>query len=155
MNVMTTRLAQGLLAGAAGTTALNLVTYGDMLVRGRPASSLPEQDVQALAERASIPLGSGDAAGNRTSAAAALLGQFTGMLGGVAWVAAEPALRRLPRPLAAAALGVAVMAGTDGSSMLLGTTDPKSWSPGDWLSDLVPHFAYGAATLAAYDAMRR
>ncbi|MCP9968874.1 hypothetical protein LUX57_29935 [Actinomadura madurae] len=44
------RLTRGLAAGAAGTTALNLVTYLDMAVRGRPASSTPEQSVERLAD---------------------------------------------------------------------------------------------------------
>jgi hypothetical protein len=35
-------LARGLLAGAAGTLALNVTTYLDMAVRGRPASQAPD-----------------------------------------------------------------------------------------------------------------
>jgi hypothetical protein len=27
---------------------------------------------------------------------------------------------------------------------VLGVTDPRSWSVTDWVSDLVPHLAYGA-----------
>jgi hypothetical protein len=37
----------GAAAGAAGTTALNTVTYLDMAVRGRPTSSTPEDIVEA------------------------------------------------------------------------------------------------------------
>jgi hypothetical protein len=37
---------KGAMAGAAGTTALNAVTYMDMVVRGRGASSTPEQVVE-------------------------------------------------------------------------------------------------------------
>ena len=36
----------GAAAGAAGTTALNFLTYVDMAVRGRPASSTPEKTVR-------------------------------------------------------------------------------------------------------------
>ncbi len=32
---------RGLLAGAAGIVAVNIVAYGDMLVRGRPAGDTP------------------------------------------------------------------------------------------------------------------
>ena len=39
---------RGAAAGAAGTTALNAVTYLDMTVRGRGTSSTPEQTVEAL-----------------------------------------------------------------------------------------------------------
>lgn len=40
---MTRRFLHGLAAGAAGTTALNAVTYLDMALRGRPASTTPEE----------------------------------------------------------------------------------------------------------------
>ena len=40
---------RGAAAGAAGSTALNAVTYLDMAGRGRGSSSTPEQTVQALA----------------------------------------------------------------------------------------------------------
>jgi hypothetical protein len=48
-----------------------------------------------------------------------------------------------------------VMAASDASSALLGTTDPRTWSPADWASDLLPHLAYGAAAVAAFDATCR
>ena len=34
----------------------------------------------------------------------------------------------------------------------LGVSDPRTWRPADWLSDLVPHLAYGAVTALAYDS---
>jgi hypothetical protein len=46
----------GTAAGACGTTALNAVTYGDMPVRGRPASSTPSQVAARLAGEAGIDL---------------------------------------------------------------------------------------------------
>lgn len=141
-------VARGLVAGAAGTVALNAVTYADMLVRGRPPSPVPDEAVRALAARASIPLGAGDAAAHRTTAVGALLGYAAGLAGGVAWTAAGPLVRRLPAPLAAAALAAAIMAATDGASAVLGTTDPRTWSAADWAADVVPHLAYGAATVA-------
>src|SRR3569833_2837053 len=48
---MRDRMIAGLLAGAAGTTALNAVTYGDMALRGRPASEVPERLVDRLGLR--------------------------------------------------------------------------------------------------------
>ena len=101
-----------------------------------------------VAARAAIPLGAGDAAAHRTTALGALLGFGAGLTGGVAWAAAEPRVGRLPLPLAAAAVAAAVMAATDGASAALGTTDPRRWSAADWVADLVPHLAYGAATVA-------
>lgn len=47
-------LMAGAAAGAAGTTALNAVTYLDMAWRARPASQTPEQAVEKLAERAGV-----------------------------------------------------------------------------------------------------
>jgi hypothetical protein len=59
---------RGLAAGAAGTTFLSLTTYVDIAVRGRPTSSVPEQSVDRLAQRAGIDLGEGEAADARRTA---------------------------------------------------------------------------------------
>jgi hypothetical protein len=45
----------GLVAGAAGTTALNAITYLDMAIRGRPASDTPERTIERLSEVTHIP----------------------------------------------------------------------------------------------------
>lgn len=37
----------------------------------------------------------------------------------------------------------------------LGVTDPRNWSGPAWLSDLLPHLAYGAATSATLAALER
>jgi hypothetical protein len=34
----------------------------------------------------------------------------------------------------------------------LGVTNPRSWSTADWVSDVVPHLAYGLVTALTYDA---
>ena len=47
---------RGAAAGAAGTTALNAVTYLDMAGRGRGASSTPELTVEKLAEKAHVAI---------------------------------------------------------------------------------------------------
>jgi hypothetical protein len=49
-------LLKGAMAGAAGTTALNAVGYGDMALRGRPASSTPDQVVEQLATRLGLTI---------------------------------------------------------------------------------------------------
>lgn len=38
---------------------------------------------------------------------------------------------------------------------LLGVTDPRTWSVIDWVSDLVPHAAYGAVTAAVLRELDR
>jgi hypothetical protein len=36
--------------------------------------------------------------------------------------------------------------------VVLGITDPRTWSTADWIADLVPHLAYGLVTYAALAA---
>jgi hypothetical protein len=73
-------LLRGAAAGAAGTTALNAVTYLDMAVRGRGASSTPEDTVKKLSDLAGVAIpGQGDEQINRLQGLAPL----TGILAGV------------------------------------------------------------------------
>ena len=144
----------GAAAGAAGTTALNAVTYLDMAVRGRPSSSTPEKTVEALSEKAHIPIpGEGDAEQNRIAG----LGPLTGLLAGVGTGAALGLARSagwrpgLAAGTAAATLGALV--GTNGPMTALGVTDPRSWPASSWVSDIVPHLAYGAVTAALLDRL--
>ncbi|MFN2562694.1 MAG: hypothetical protein ABR571_15540 [Jatrophihabitans sp.] len=143
-------LARGALAGAAGTTALNAATYADMSWRARSASTMPQQAVTVLAERAGHPVpGQGEVRENRLAGLGSLSGIATGVgIGAVAGVLA-PMLRRVPFLLAALAFGGGAMAATDLSMLKLGLTDPAQWSPTDWLSDAVPHLAYGVVSAAA------
>ncbi len=151
----------GAAAGAAGTTALNAVTYGDMLVRGRPASSTPSEAAARLAEKAGIDLSArdeapdGPTAQNRRSGLGALLGFFPGLGVGVAYGLLRPHLGRVSTPRAGVALGLAATLASDGPMMALGVTDPREWDLDSWLSDLGPHLVYGLATAAAYDAFLR
>jgi hypothetical protein len=147
------KLTRGLAAGAAGTTLLNAVTYADMALRGRPESSIPAAAAGKLAERLGLPLGEGEAAEARRSGIGAVLGLLTGCAGGAAWALTHPVTRRLPRPAAAALAGLGIMAATDSGNVALGLTDPRTWSASDWLSDLVPHLAYGAGVVMTLDAL--
>lgn len=62
-----TGLADGAIAGAVGSVALNMVSYLDMVVRARPASSTPEKTAGRLAGVAHVDLGPEDRAANRRS----------------------------------------------------------------------------------------
>ncbi len=53
---MLSDVAKGLLAGAAGTVALNVTTYADMAVRGRASSHVPGEDVNVLLHDLGIEL---------------------------------------------------------------------------------------------------
>lgn len=45
------------------------------------------------------------------------------------------------------------MGGTDAPMAALGVTDPRTWAAKDWLSDAVPHLAYGLVTAATLQGL--
>lgn len=154
---MKRELFTGMLAGAAGTTSLNATTYLDMVVRGRPPSTTPEQTVRKAEEFTGVSLsregpGSQPAEGRR-SGIGALLGIAAGVGTGAVYGLVRPRLGEVG--LARLSLGAA--AGANLGPMLamaaLGVTDPREWTLDSWLSDLLPHLAYGAVTAAAFEAM--
>jgi hypothetical protein len=76
------RIGRGVVAGAAGTVALQAVTYLDMLGRGRPPSSLPGEAAARLADRAGMDLrGDDEASANRREA----LGAWPASAPGSGW----------------------------------------------------------------------
>lgn len=151
---MFTALLRGAAAGAAGTTALNAVTYADMAVRARPASRTPQQAVDKLADQAHVPVpGTGEARENRLDGLGPLSGLATGVGIGVVAGMLRPIVTRLPTPVGAALLGAAAMAGADLPLAKLGLTDPATWSVTDWASDVLPHLAYGLVTVATLRAL--
>lgn len=143
----------GAAAGAAGTTALNAVTYLDMAVRARPASDTPERTVQRLAELAGVEIpGEPEQRQARLSALGALTGIVAGVGVGALYGLAQGLGLGLSTRSGAAVATATVLAAANGPMVLLGVTDPRSWSGRDWLADLVPHAAYGAVTAATYAA---
>ena len=144
---------RGAAAGAAATTALNTVTYLDMAVRGRPSSSTPGDTVEKLASAAHIEIPGDEAKrSNRLQGLGALTGLVAGIGVGVgAGLARAAGLRS--RPLVGTALtGFGAMAAANGPMVVLGVTDPRSWSAVDWISDVVPHLVYGAVLTLTMDA---
>lgn len=146
----------GTAAGAAGTTALNAVTYLDVAVRARPASSTPADTVEKLADKAHVGIpGQGEDRDNRLAGLGPLSGIVTGVgLGAVLGVARGLGWRP---PLAVSAVVATVLAliGANGPMTALGITDPREWDLDAWLSDVVPHLAYGAVTAATLDGLDR
>ncbi|MGH3764473.1 MAG: hypothetical protein ACRDS0_03970 [Pseudonocardiaceae bacterium] len=137
----------GAAAGAAGTTALNAVTYLDMAARGRPTSSTPEDTVEKLSEKTHLPIpGDERTRGNRVAG----LGPLTGLLAGVVVGAGLGMARSAgwrPGPIVSGvAATVGALVGTNGPMTVLGVTDPRTWAVKDWVSDVIPHVAYGAVT---------
>jgi hypothetical protein len=148
-------ILHGAAAGAAGTTALDVVSYADMAIRGRPASSTPERTIEALAAAAGLRVpGEGERRRSRLQAVGALAGLATGVgVGAVLGLARELGWR--PGPVAGGLVtgGLAMLA-ANAPMTVLGITDPRTWSAADWVSDIAPHLAYGLvahATLAAMD----
>jgi len=149
------RVVQGLAAGAVGTSLLNTVTYLDIALRGRPTSGVPEADVERMAESVGVSLGADpEVADARKQGLGALSGLLTGFAGGAVFGVLRPLAPRVGQPLAAALTGAAIMLATDAASTAMGTADPRSWSPADWASDVVPHLAYGAGVVLTFDALR-
>ena len=178
---MANRIFAGAIAGAAGVVALNAAGYLDMLVRGRSASDMPARVAGKLAEELGLPLdfssdldaepdGGGDpdhegaadgaddlapdAPANRREAVGALLGMANGIGIGIAYGIVRLILPRPPAWLAGAALGAAAMAASDYPATRLGLTEPRDWSATDWVSDVLPHMAFGIATAIAFEAAR-
>ncbi|PWU49462.1 hypothetical protein DLJ46_09350 [Micromonospora globispora] len=146
-------VVDGAIAGAVGSAVLNVVSYLDMVVRARPASSTPEETARRLAGVAHVDLGPEDRAANRRSGLGPLLGYGTGVAAGVAF-GLLAARKRIPLPVAAGLLGGGVMATTDGSMTALKVTDPRRWGRSGWVADLVPHLAYGMAAAATWNRLR-
>ncbi|MBR7829294.1 hypothetical protein KDK95_23505 [Actinospica sp. MGRD01-02] len=146
-------LSRGALAGAAGTTALNAVTYLDMAVRARPSSSTPERTVDALAGRAHVEI-PGD--GPQRQARLTGLGALNGIALGAGIGVIAAGLRRIGvrPPWWAGSVGVAglAMAASAVPMARLGVSDPRTWSAADWLSDALPHLAYGFVAHEAISA---
>jgi hypothetical protein len=54
--------------------------------------------------------------------------------------------RRLPTAVSAVALTALAMLASNAPMTALQITDPRTWKTADWVSDLVPHAAYGWVT---------
>lgn len=143
------RLLAGAAAGMAGTTALNAVTYADMAVRGRAASSTPQDTVEKLASLTGTQIpGDEQTRRNRVEALGPLTGLVAGVGTGVLLGAARAAGWRSGAPgTFAAASGIVLVAG-NGPMTVLGITDPRTWDANSWITDVIPHLAY--AVVATY-----
>ena len=151
-------IARGLIAGAAGTVTLNTLTYLDMAVRGRPASSMPAQTIEKVTDASGtdVPGGEGDdVAQNRSQGLGALLGYATGLTFGALYGTFR--VRRGEVSVGAGGLGLTIVAmiGANLPPVAMGITDPREWGREGWMADLVPHLAYGIVTATVYDAIDR
>jgi len=156
MSRFTTEILRGLLAGAAGATALNMWTYGRQAISGSASGATPDQAAEATIEAVGghVP-GSPDVRQNRLEGLGPLSGYGVGLTVAVAASALHaypPHLRSGP---AAIAVGLSAMAISDGVMTALGITDPTAWTPKSLLNDALPHLAYGAVTVLALHQMSK
>jgi hypothetical protein len=155
----------GTLAGAAGTIALHATTYGDMVVRGRPASDTPSRVVDKIASGVGADLSgqpetlgphaeqAEQAGQNRASGLGALMGFANGLGVGSIYGLMRAVVGQVPLPLAAVLLGAAAMASSDVPAARLQVTDPSEWGTSGWLADIIPHLAYGLVTALVYESL--
>lgn len=155
---------RGIIAGAAGTVALNVATYADMALRGRPSSETPAKVAGTITKGLGLDLAAGANPADKQAAQAKAqhrkqgLGALQGYAVGLGIGALYGLLRsrtRLPRLLAGAGVGLAAMAASDVPAITLGGSDPRTWGFSGWAADLVPHLAYGLVTMAAYEQLMR
>ena len=153
---MLKRLVLAAAAGAAGTTALNAVTYLDMVPAAPPVQRHPraDRDRTGQPQRPSDPR-------HRAGSAAPAAGPRR-----AEWPrdrrAPQDAGRRPAPGRAAARTGARVRRAGPVPAMLAsdlaltrpGSTDPPSWDAVSWASDAVPHLAHGAATYGALAAWK-
>lgn len=137
----------GALAGAAGTTTLDVITYLDIAIRGRATSTTPERTVEAMAKLFDLTVpGNGDVLANRLSGLGALTGYAAGIGMGLILGLAY-ALGWRPGLLVGTLVAtVLALVGTNGPMTALGVTNPLTWGLVGWISDLIPHFGYGLVT---------
>ncbi len=151
---MANKMMGGVIAGAAGTVALDMTTYLDMVLRARPSSETPSTVVGLLAEKLGVtslaPDHKDDKTANRRSGLGALLGYATGVGVGAAYgiVRGKNARSGLFSGVAA---GLVAMAVGDIPIAATGASDPSSWSASDWASDLIPHIVYGIVLSRTYE----
>jgi hypothetical protein len=147
---------RGAAAGAAGSTALNAVTYLDMALRGRGSSSTPEDTVEKLAHKAHVSIpGDEETRENRKQGLGPLMGLVAGIGVGVLGGLARASGYRSAKPVGITLTTLGVLVAANGPMTVLGITDPRTWSATDWVSDLVPHLAYGAVVKTTMDAFDR
>ncbi|MBE7189411.1 hypothetical protein [Jatrophihabitans endophyticus] len=151
MNKTWAGITAGLLAGAAGATAKNIVSYLDQTATGdAPPSSPSGPTVTNTASTASVVAAETEDR-SRAGAAGPLGGLLIGLgVGAVAGVARGT--NATPNPAVAAVVtGLAAMAVGDGAAAAGGQA--ATFTPARLGRDLIAHLAYGGVTAYALHRM--
>lgn len=154
--MLANRIVRGALAGVAGKAALDTLTYLDMLLRGRPSSGVPSEMAGQVASR----VGLDDAFDPDTSQGSArreslgsLLGTATGVGVAVAYAVVTRGRGFARLPVSGVLVALSAMVAADAGAVVEGVTDPSEWGVSGWVSDVVPHLAFGFVTAAVFDAL--
>ena len=153
-NVFSAGITSGLIAGAAGTTALNLVSYVRQTVQATPSSATPDQAAESVvrAVGAEVP-GTPDERQNRLEGLGPLAGLGVGLGVGALAGGLRATTLKVPFPAAVAAVGLGAMAISDTVMAVLGISSPRPWTPASVAQDAAPHLTYGAVTILALHRM--
>jgi hypothetical protein len=120
---------------------MEIVSYLDMLVRGRAASDQPQQLGDRISERMEVGQADTPADRSRRQALGNLVGYVDGLL--LPTALALVGARSWSFGAHTAALAIGAMIGSSALPVALGITDPRRWTLDDWLTDLWPHIGYG------------
>jgi hypothetical protein len=151
----------GAVAGAAGTLALDAMTYADIALRGRRPSTMPAEMIRRIADAAGIePLGKpddqvDDRVKNRRSGLGALSGYAIGLTVGTTYGLMRPLTSKMPLWLQLLTLTVLMMSGTDVPATAVGATNPKKWGASGWLADILPHLGYALVATCVFALYER
>lgn len=139
-------ITAGLLAGAAGATAKNAISYLDQGVAGNSPTTSPTAATVSDTAAATIDKVGGRVDGSRASALGPLGGLGIGLgVGAVAGMLRSS--NATPNPVVAAIVtGVAAMAVGDGAAVATGGARRDWAAPANLVRDLISHLAFGAVT---------
>ena len=141
-----TGITAGILAGAAGATAKNVVSYLDQAVQGEGATTSPASHSVAGAAKQATGAAGSQADGARAEALGPLGGLGIGLGVGALAGLIRGSNATPPPVVAAVATGLVAMSIGEGAAVATGTAKPGWAAPGNLLRDFIPHLAYGAVT---------
>jgi hypothetical protein len=149
----------GLIAGAAGTAALDATTYADMALRARGASDLPQKMVREFAKMAGDaqlskpPEELSEEQQHRRNGLGGLIGYADGFGAGALYGLVRPAVRDVSWFWMGLGLAALTMLLSEGTATALKQTDPRKWGVSGWIADIVPRVVYGWVTALTFDQL--
>ncbi|MFE2477885.1 hypothetical protein [Streptomyces sp. NPDC059389] len=147
-------ILHGAVAGLAGTTALNMAGYVDVVLRGRPISDTPEITVRTLAARLRIRIPGDDRIReNRVAGLGPLIGYAVGTGMGVALSLSQAAGWLPTKTSRYAAASLFALTVTNMPIFLLGISDPRTWTASDWVSDIIPHGLFAVVAVQVIEKL--